>query len=100
MYPLGGPRLVNLLENAIHLGLMAFLPTFIRGLDGKVSNNTLLAGLVMSSSKALSQDMHVNSEVLPWLLFIGKASVFGDADDDTWLAQEISLTMHTRGLKL
>ncbi|KAJ8069238.1 hypothetical protein OCU04_002904 [Sclerotinia nivalis] len=98
MYPLGVLRPNNPLEDAIHLGLTSFVTTFIRGLDGKVPDNPLLAGLIKSSAQKLSGNKHWHSDVLLWLLFIEKSSVLRNADN-TWLAQKISQTMHAIGLQ-
>lgn len=98
MYPLGGCRPKNSLENAIHLGLTSFIVTFMRGLDGKVPGNSLLASLIRSSAQELSKIEHGSPEALLWLLLMGKASIFGHSDD-TWLASDISQTMQVLGLQ-
>ncbi|KAM0151087.1 hypothetical protein ACHAPG_008478 [Botrytis cinerea] len=98
MYPLGGCRPKNSLENAIHLGLTSFIVTFMRGLDGQVPGNSLLASLIRSSAQELSKIEHGSPEALLWLLLMGKASIFGHSDD-TWLASDISQTMQVLGLQ-
>ncbi|TGO28341.1 hypothetical protein BPAE_0029g00720 [Botrytis paeoniae] len=92
MYPLGDCRPKSSLENAIHLGLVSFISTFMRGLDGKVPVNSLLASLLRSSIRELSESKCGSPEALLWLLLMGKASIFGSLDN-TWLALDISQTM-------
>lgn len=100
LYPLGDfrPITISPIENAVHLGLTAFVTTFIRGLDGKVPENLLLAGLIRSSVRELVGKVGGCEEVLLWLMCIGRASVLGDKDD-LWLVRDVNYTMHTLGLR-
>ncbi|KAF7865185.1 hypothetical protein EAF04_006162 [Stromatinia cepivora] len=98
MYPLRILRPNNPLEDAMHLGLTSFVATFIRRIDSKVPDSPLLARLIKSSTQQLSSNKHEHSEVLLWLLLIGKSSVLGNVDN-TWLVQKISQTMHALGLQ-
>ncbi|TGO37416.1 hypothetical protein BHYA_0098g00400 [Botrytis hyacinthi] len=98
MYPLGDCRPKSSLENAIHLGLVSFISTFMRGLDGKVPVNPLLASLLRFSTQQLSKRQCGSPEALLWLLLMGKASIF-ESLDDTWLASDISHTMQVLNLQ-
>ncbi|KAF7921859.1 hypothetical protein EAE99_007622 [Botrytis elliptica] len=98
MYPLGDCRPKNPLENAIHLGLASFISTFMRGLDGKVPVNPLLASLLRSSTHELSKSKFESPEAFLWLLLMGKASIF-ESLDDTWLASDIRQTMQVLNLQ-
>ncbi|KAF7853358.1 uncharacterized protein EAF02_012012 [Botrytis sinoallii] len=98
IYPLGDCRPKNPLENAIHLGLASFISTFMRGLDGKVPVNPLLASLLRSSTHELSKSRFESPEALLWLLLMGKASIF-ESLDDTWLASDIRHTMQVLNLQ-
>jgi hypothetical protein len=57
--PLGGPRPINRLENAVHLGLTMFLMTFLRGLDRKIEEIPILSEL----SRSASQEEHLGNEL-------------------------------------
>ncbi|KAF7924188.1 uncharacterized protein EAE97_010800 [Botrytis byssoidea] len=98
LYPLGHCRPKSSLENAVHLGLVSFISTFMRGLDGKVPVNPLLASLLKLSTQELSKRQCGSPEALLWLLLMGKASIF-ESLDDTWLASDISQTMQALNLQ-
>jgi len=94
--PLGGPRPKNRLENAVHLGLTAFILTFMRGLDHKIIDAPLLYNAARIAAQE-SFDDEENQEVLLWLLFIGGASIFTQLDD-IWLIVKTKAIMQTLGL--
>ncbi|KAJ5886259.1 uncharacterized protein N7473_008933 [Penicillium subrubescens] len=73
--PLGGlPRGISRLQNKVHLGLAAFLVTFLQGWDGRVAQNDLLAEMLISEARqAFNADLD-GRETLLWLLFIGAAA--------------------------
>lgn len=72
--------LLSGLDDAVHLGLAAFLLTFLRRLDYKVSDMPLLHKLFTAAVEQLN-DKESSQELLLWLLFIGEASIFSQADD-------------------
>lgn len=94
--PLGGS--VSCLSNLVHLGLAAFLLTFLRRLDYKVSEMPLLYKVTSSAVQQLGNE-DSSHELLIWMLFIGNASIFTHADD-IWLLPivqraMIALDLHT-----
>lgn len=95
--PLGGPRPPSRLGNAVHLGLTAFVTTFLRKLDRTIPDIPLLSELVRSLAQEHFDDDQEYQEVLLWLLFIGRASIFKEPDD-VWLIPKTAQTMHALGL--
>lgn len=95
--PLGGPRPHNSLENAIHIGLTAFILTFLVGIDSKVISIPLLYGLARSVAQETFNDDKEN-EVLLWLLCVCRASSLFQESDDTWLSLKVMHTMYILGL--
>lgn len=89
--PLGGTRPYDNLENAIHLGLTAFVVTFLVGLDRKIVYMPLLSELVRSATLQALLDEEEN-EVLLWLLFVSGTSIFKSTDDE-WLLPKIKQKM-------
>lgn len=90
--PLGGPRPTSHLENVVHLGLTAFIVTFLRGLDHRIADMPLLSHLVRSATQGPFGNEKESQEVLLWLLFIGGASIFRQPDD-VWLIPKTTQTM-------
>jgi hypothetical protein len=95
--PLGGPRPTNHLDNIVHLGLTAFIMTFFRGLDGRISSIPLLADLFRSAIEEHFSSEREYQELLLWLLFIRGASIFGQMND-AWLVTKTAETMQTLNL--
>ena len=95
--PLGGLHASSRLENIVHLGLAAFLMTFLRRLDHKISDMPLLSELARSAVQEESEYDKETQEILLWVLFIGKTSIFKPWDD-TWLVPLITRTMRALGL--
>jgi hypothetical protein len=75
--PLSGPRPASHLEGTLHLGLTAFMTTFMLGLGRKVPEFTLLSQLTRSAAQEHFDEDEESQEVLLWMLFIGKPSVLG-----------------------
>lgn len=95
--PLNGPRPNKHIDNAVHLGLLAFIMTFLRGLDGTLPETTILSELVRSVAQSPFGNALEMQELLLWVLFIGHNSVFAPLDD-TWLIPKTTRTMHALGL--
>ncbi|KAH8897939.1 hypothetical protein GQ53DRAFT_818191 [Thozetella sp. PMI_491] len=95
--PLGRPRPTCPLENAVHLGLVAFVMPFMHRFDGKIPNSPLLSRLIQSASQEdFSMDKGAQ-EVLLWFLLVTEASV-GMQSNDEWLAPMITQVMQNLGL--
>jgi hypothetical protein len=95
--PLGGPRPSSHLENIVHLGLTAFVVTFLRGFDRQLLKLPILAELIRTATQQ-HYDAQQGQELLLWTLFIGAASVFKQSDD-AWLKPKTRQTMHNLGLQ-
>lgn len=95
--PLGGLRPTSRLDNAVHLGLTAFMVTFLPRLDCRIADNPLLSNLARSAVQEHFGDERENQEVLLWILFIGGASVFKQSDE-TWLIPKAIRTLRALGL--
>jgi hypothetical protein len=98
MSPLGGPRPTSHLNNMIHLGLTAFIMTLFPGLDGRISINPLLYDLARSAIQKYPDNEQEYQEMLLWLLFLERASIFRHLDD-VWLIPKIAQTMQALGLQ-
>lgn len=94
---------MSILEQAIHLGLIAFLVSFLRGLDQRISENPLLSQRLRLTIKGLSlsvetgQGSKVEKCVLLWTLFIGSVAIFKRSDDE-WLIPTTRTAMQTLDL--
>lgn len=97
LYPLAETRPTNRLENAIHLGLVAFIVTLLRGLDRRIMETPILSELARSVAQEPFDNEQENQEVLLWLLFIGGASIF-KPPVDAWLISKTVQAMHSLGL--
>jgi hypothetical protein len=84
-------------ENAIHLGLMAFIMTFFPGLDGMLGDMPLLYKLARSAAEDTLGNERENQEIILWVLFMGGASIFGQADD-VWLVPRTVQTLQALDL--
>ncbi|GFF43166.1 hypothetical protein IFM58399_06857 [Aspergillus lentulus] len=87
MYTLGGCRPKCPIENAIHLGLTAFLITFLPGLDHRIAHNALLSNLLLSVAQDLADDGLDIREILLWMLYIGAASSSQLGTHPTWISK-------------
>ncbi|KAH1637309.1 hypothetical protein KXX16_004983 [Aspergillus fumigatus] len=82
--PLGLPLRSSSLENRVHLGLAAFLASFLQGWDGQISPNHLLSrSLLASVHQHLSAEQN-EQELSLWALFIG-AVLPSSWNDSTWV---------------
>ncbi|KAL4910129.1 hypothetical protein BDW74DRAFT_173596 [Aspergillus multicolor] len=94
---------MSILEEAVHLGLVAFLVTFLRGLDHRVADKPLLSSRLrlaiqkMSSAAEEGAGGEFMQRVLLWMLFIGAVVVFKPSDDE-WLIPTTNNTMKALGL--
>jgi hypothetical protein len=95
--PLGGPRPVSQVENAVHLGLTAFVITFLRGFDRHLPDIPILSELTRSAAQENFDDKQENQELLLWILFIGAASIFREPDDE-WLIPKTLQAIHALDL--
>ena len=100
--PLGGVRLPDSVSTAVHLGLVAFLTTFLRQLDRRIPEIQLLYQLFRPLVQQYTDDSkdgdeRENQMVLLWLLFIGEAAVFKQPDDE-WLLPKAARTIDALGL--
>lgn len=82
--PLGLPLRSSSLDNRVHLGLAAFLASFLQGWDGQISPNHLLSrSLLASVHQHLSAEQN-EQELSLWALFIG-AVLPSSWNDSTWV---------------
>ncbi|OBT82419.1 hypothetical protein VE02_09391 [Pseudogymnoascus sp. 03VT05] len=95
--PLSGPRPFSNLENAVHVGLAVFIRTLLRGLSMKVSNVPLVSDLARSVAQDHVCREQVDKEVILWILFIGRASAFEEADDE-WFFPKMAETTRSLGI--
>ncbi|KAF7114659.1 hypothetical protein CNMCM5793_009610 [Aspergillus hiratsukae] len=87
MYTLGGYRPQCPIENAIHLGLTAFLVTFLPGLDRRIAHNALLSNLLLNAAQDLPDGAQDTQEMLLWMLYIGAASSSQLGAHPTWISK-------------
>ncbi|OJI99598.1 hypothetical protein ASPVEDRAFT_39002 [Aspergillus versicolor CBS 583.65] len=73
--PLGLPPGTSRLQHRVHLGMAAFLMTFLHGWDGSVTQNDALVGLLLSEVQRPFNSDENDLETFLWLLFIGAASL-------------------------
>jgi hypothetical protein len=95
--PLGDVGPGHCLEKVAHLGLTAFLMTFLRRLDHKISEMPLISQLARVAAQEEFDNDKETQEVLLWFLFIGKTSIFKKSDD-IWLLPRVARTMQALGL--
>lgn len=96
--PLSRPRPLSQVENAVHLGLTAFVLSFLRGYDRQIPNIPMLSQLARSAAQEEFDDNQESQEALLWTLFIGAAgSTFGGLDD-AWLIPKTAQAMQSLGL--
>jgi hypothetical protein len=97
--PVGDLHFTNRLENALYMGLAAFLITFTRRLDHSIPDMPLLSELARSAAQEHFDDAKETQELLLWLLFVGECSIFKETDD-AWLVPSVmqkmqALDLHT-----
>ncbi|KAL4820251.1 hypothetical protein BDW67DRAFT_181326 [Aspergillus spinulosporus] len=94
---------ISPLEEVVHLGLVAFLVTFLRGLNQRIAENPLLSHrLRLAIEKLLSsieggEESKIIKRVLIWALFVGAVVVFKPSDDE-WLIPTTGIAMNSLGL--
>ncbi|KAL2872718.1 uncharacterized protein BJX67DRAFT_376511 [Aspergillus lucknowensis] len=97
-----GTRMSDL-ENVVHLSLMAFLVTFLTGLDRQVPDKPLLSHRLGVALKTLTAPDEAGPEtqmvrsVLLWTLFIGSVVVFKPVEDE-WLTPTTQAAKRALGL--
>jgi hypothetical protein len=72
--PLGLLLGTSSLQNKLHLGLAAFLVSFLQGWDGRVAQNEILSQLLLAEVQSPPSSGRHEKETLLWLLFIGAGS--------------------------
>ncbi|SPO01794.1 uncharacterized protein DNG_04467 [Cephalotrichum gorgonifer] len=92
--PLAGRRLAGDFEDAVHLGLVMFTVPFLHRLGGGIQDCPLLYELARSA--AFSRFGVENREVLLWMLFVGRASVFTPRDE--WLVSMVGRVLYDLSL--
>ena len=97
--PLGGPRPVASVENALHLGLMSFMTTFMAGLDRKIPHPRLLSELARAAIQKYRDEDPETQELLLWISFMHAVTIFRQAHN-LWLISRITeisldLGLHT-----
>ena len=93
MHPLGQSRPDSTLENAIHLGLVAFMMPFMHRLDGKIPDTPLLTQLLRSALETDHDVCDTAMEALLWVMLVGWSAEFMRTANP-WLVSKISKTMH------
>ncbi|KAI0441315.1 hypothetical protein F4803DRAFT_576687 [Xylaria telfairii] len=87
--PLNAPiEATDKLELLLHLGLAALISMFFASL--KPLDVMSLRRCIVSAIREGNYDYKEEQELLLWLLFVGKTSVFRDKDQDIWLVPKIS----------
>lgn len=89
--PMNGPY-TSRVEKAAHMGLMAFIMSFFRKIDGRIMQHPLLYEIARLATRDYFEDEQKNQELLLWILFIGGVSIFR-LSDDAWLFPEITQIM-------
>lgn len=95
--PLGGPRRMSHVENVVHLGLTAFIISFLRGFDRRIPEIPILCELARSAAQDSFGNEQENQELLLWILFVGAASIFKHLDD-AWLIPKTNQAIQTLDL--
>ncbi|KEY74918.1 hypothetical protein S7711_01272 [Stachybotrys chartarum IBT 7711] len=90
--PLSRELLLTHGEKSVHIGLTAFIRTFLVGLDGKIAENILLTQLVMSIASQEEEPGNNDEtaknteELVLWVLLIAvAATAIGSIGNDRWL---------------
>ncbi|KAL5340725.1 hypothetical protein BJX70DRAFT_396426 [Aspergillus crustosus] len=94
---------MSTLDKAVHLALVAFLVTFLTGLDHRIPEKPLLSSGLRLATQDLALSLDLEKEnwavqsVLIWMLFIGSVVEFKFSDDE-WLIPTTHSTMQALGL--
>ncbi|KAL4739302.1 hypothetical protein BDV11DRAFT_170216 [Aspergillus similis] len=94
---------ISPLEEVVHLGLIAFLVAFLRGLNQRIAENPLLSQRLRIAIEKLWPSVEGGEEskfinrVLIWALFVGAIVVFKPSDDE-WLIPTTNTAMNALGL--
>ncbi|KAI1756229.1 hypothetical protein F4782DRAFT_485328 [Xylaria castorea] len=97
--PLNSPiESVNKLDLLLHLGLAALMSRFFATLGVKALDVLLLRRCIVSATTENHYDNKEEQELVLWLLFISKTSVFREEDEDIWLIPMISQVATQLGL--
>ncbi|KAL6411980.1 hypothetical protein AUP68_04360 [Ilyonectria robusta] len=81
-------RFPSHLHAPIQFGLASFLVTFLRGLDRKTIRYPRISTLSWSAAQHDFTAQREDQEVLLWLLFIGRYTIFTQTDD-SWLIPKV-----------
>lgn len=95
---LGRLRFHSHLNEPIQFGLVSFLVTFLRGLDRKTIRYPRISTLSWSAAQHDFTGQREDQEVLLWLLFIGRVSIFTQTDD-SWLIPKTKSTVQALALQ-
>uniref|UniRef100_A0A8H7K555 Transcription factor domain-containing protein n=1 Tax=Bionectria ochroleuca TaxID=29856 RepID=A0A8H7K555_BIOOC len=95
--PLGGPRPTSEIDNAVQLGLIAFLMPFMHQLDGTMPHCPLLSHQIHLAMQRDFATAEHTQEVLLWILLVSGASVFSQLEDG-WLVSAVSKATKTLDL--
>ncbi|KAK9649136.1 hypothetical protein HCH54_003555 [Aspergillus fumigatus] len=98
MYTLGGCRPKCPIENAIHIGLTAFLVPFWPGLDRRIAHNALLSNSLLNGAQDLADGGLDVREILLWMLYIGAASSSQLGNHPMWISK-LKETIDTLALR-
>lgn len=86
------------IENAIHIGLTAFLVPFWPGLDRRIAHNALLSNLLLNGAQDLADGGLDVREILLWMLYIGAASSSQLGNHPMWISK-LKETIDTLALR-
>ncbi|CAJ2508895.1 Uu.00g139210.m01.CDS01 [Anthostomella pinea] len=92
MRPLGEPHTSTDWENVLHLALVAFMSEFFFSLGLRRPEIPILSRELRAAIQVHCYDDKLSEEILLWVLFIGKASLFRNPGDDVWLVPKIAAT--------
>ncbi|KAK6067687.1 cytochrome P450 [Seiridium cupressi] len=95
--PLSAPPLPDDISNLLHLGLYAFVATFLAGLNKKFPSLPILSDKIKSTvlrSDVVSIPWH---ETLLWTLFMGRTTIVSQIDD-TWVLPRICESIQYLGI--
>ncbi|KAH7022070.1 hypothetical protein EDB80DRAFT_1270 [Ilyonectria destructans] len=95
---LGRLRFPSHLNAPIQFGLASFLVTFLRGLDRKTIRYPRISTLSWSAAQHNFTAQREDQEVLLWLLFVGRVSIFTQTDD-SWLIPKVKTTVEALALQ-
>ncbi|KAI1343677.1 hypothetical protein F5Y15DRAFT_173920 [Xylariaceae sp. FL0016] len=96
--PLAGFRPGAYRENALHLGLVAFMTTFFLGLGLKRPEVPLLRELFRIAIQEHQYEERGDAEILLWVLFVSKSSVMNQPGDDLWIIPKVKAITNRLGI--